>query len=645
MMVYRALLIGNSSFTADAGLNPLNAPTKDVARLHRALVDSQTGLFEDEHVRLVTERTWAEIIAEIDGFFAAAQKDDLALLYYSGHGVLDEWNRLFLCARDTRTDRLLATAVSNTRINEFIEQSAVRSTVIILDCCSSGMFKGGADVTRPIAAPGRYILSSTRGALLANDAVSATGTSLFTEHLVAGLLGEARDLDSDGFIDVREIYEYVKGRLASTRQVPHCRFDGDAAVSLARRTPVIGTKPSPPTPRSEPPFALAENVITLRNVDPDERLAPETVEIYPLGDAGIDCVAETSSDWLRAQVVDRWVVIHLEPRPGPNRGKVTVRDRRSGSVQVVRIEAYVRSRPPTPPPPPPVQPTPKPGGRDRPPFPTGGVLAVAGAVTAAVLCAVLLVVDGRPLTGNSRYVARWIDLLYPVVTGPLIGLVASTRAAGRSRATAVFAGVLAGCAAMTLSHYLWAAYRNLDRDFAYHPVWYVGMFSALALLVLSLGLVERARRLNRAPAGLDRHRMRLAIAGVAAGALGAVLVTLSRVDAPYFGRHGNRTLVWPSLELVWPSVTLALILGCLALRPWRRSALAAAAVAAAIQALAQLHLIGLPLYDLHPPHLTLAVAALVSLLLAAGLLAAAARTAGEVSERAVAGVAGGRGPG
>jgi hypothetical protein len=50
-MTYRALLIGNSLFEADAGLNPLNAPAKDVARLHRALVDSATGLFAAENVR------------------------------------------------------------------------------------------------------------------------------------------------------------------------------------------------------------------------------------------------------------------------------------------------------------------------------------------------------------------------------------------------------------------------------------------------------------------------------------------------------------------------------------------------------------------------------------------------------------------
>jgi hypothetical protein len=190
------------------------------------------------------------------------------------------------------------------------------------------------------------VVSSTRGSALANDAATGTGTSLFTEYLVTGLLGEAQDVNNDGYVDLREIYDYVRTQLTThTRQVPHCRFDGDAAVSLARRpvrTPAIAKVP-PPGYRPEPSFTLAENVITLRDVDPDERLRPETVEIYRLG-AELDCVAETDDGWLRPYVQGERLVIELYPRVGPNRGKVLVRDRRSGTAQVVRVEAYVRQR-------------------------------------------------------------------------------------------------------------------------------------------------------------------------------------------------------------------------------------------------------------------------------------------------------------
>jgi hypothetical protein len=348
-MTYRALLIGNSTFEADSSLNPLNAPTKDVARLHRALVDTETGLFDDNHVRLVTERTTDELLDELDTFFTAAHRDDLLLLYYSGHGLLDERNQLFLCGRNTRSDRLLRTAVSNVRINEFIEQSVARCTVIVLDCCGSGMFKGG-DIGLQLAGPGRYVVSSTRGSALANDAATTTGTSLFTEYLVTGLLGEAEDHNGDGFVDLREIYDYVRAQLTSTtKQVPHCRFDGDAAVTLARR-PALPPDPPPMSKvsragmRAEAPFALSENVITLHNVDPDERLGSEVVEIYPLGDAEIDCAVETDATWIRAEVRGERVVINLHPQEGSNRGKIMVRDRHSGTAQALRVEAYVNRR-------------------------------------------------------------------------------------------------------------------------------------------------------------------------------------------------------------------------------------------------------------------------------------------------------------
>ncbi|MEV6630555.1 caspase family protein [Actinoplanes sp. NPDC051470] len=350
-MTYRALLIGNSAFESDAGLNPLNAPTKDVARLHRALVDPATGVFAEENVRLVIERSSHDLLDELDTFFSAAHRDDLLLLYYSGHGLLDERNQLFLCGRNTRSDKLLRTAVSNVRINEFIEQSVARCTVIILDCCSSGMFKGG-DVSAPLAGPGRYVVSSTRGTALANDAAVPTGTSLFTEHLVTGLLGAAEDSDGDGYLDLREIFDYVRKKLtATTKQIPHCRFDGDAAVTLAKRpaAPVPAAPAVAAARAGDPSFVLSENVITLRDVGSDERLTPEVIEIYPLTDAPVNCTAETADAWLSAEVSGGRLTIGLRPRPGPNRGKVVVRDRDSGTAQVVRIHVTVeRSSRPAP---------------------------------------------------------------------------------------------------------------------------------------------------------------------------------------------------------------------------------------------------------------------------------------------------------
>lgn len=339
-MTYRALLIGNSSFDSDAGLSPLNAPVKDVARLHHALVSPDTGMFEDADVRLVTEATCARILDELDMFFASARRDDLALLYYSGHGVLDERNQLYLCARDTRSDRLLRTAISNNRINEFIDQSPTRCTVILLDCCASGQFKAGA-VEAQLAGSGKYVISSTRGAALANDSATPTGTSLFTEFVVEGLLGAARDSDGDGLIELRELYDFTRDRLrASSTQVPHCRFDGDGAIVIARIATAKDHADTGETGRRET-FMLAETSITLRDVEVDERLREETIDVLYLGAIPAELSVDTPDDWIEAWISAGTLVLRFRPRVGINRGKVTVRDTNSATTATVRIAIHV----------------------------------------------------------------------------------------------------------------------------------------------------------------------------------------------------------------------------------------------------------------------------------------------------------------
>jgi hypothetical protein len=340
-MTYRALLIGNSIFEADAGLNGLNAPVKDVARLHKALVNPSTGMFDEGSVRLVTEATCDRILDELDEFFSSARRDDLALLYYSGHGVLDAHGQLYLCGRNTVSIRLLRTAVGNRRINEFIHDSACQRTVIVLDCCSSGLFKGGGSVETQLAGPGRYIVSSTRGAELANDAALPTGTSLFTEYFVQGLLGEARA--EDGYIALRDIYDYTRTQLAAnTTQVPHCRFDGDPVIRLARvaKTPEA-QQAVVERVWDQPALALAETYIAHRDVDPDERLRDERIAIHNFTGQPLDLVTETDDDWIDATVVGDQLIVGLHPRIGVNRAKVTVRDWISGTSTAVRFLVQV----------------------------------------------------------------------------------------------------------------------------------------------------------------------------------------------------------------------------------------------------------------------------------------------------------------
>lgn len=232
---YRALLIGNSTYPADEhNLQTLKGPVKDISALNRALVDADTGLFSDVDVTLLPEATSSRAVRALGKFFAAADRDDVLLMFFSGHGKLDQLGRLHLCMQDTETTDLLSTAVSSVRISEFADASRARNVVIILDCCYAGAFRGG-EFGDAVAGPGRYVMSSCRGSQLANDATVDNGTSFFTQHLVEGLQ-HAADQDGDGYVSFSDLYAYVDRKLREDgKQIPQRRVDADGDLPLARR--------------------------------------------------------------------------------------------------------------------------------------------------------------------------------------------------------------------------------------------------------------------------------------------------------------------------------------------------------------------------------------------------------------------------
>ena len=129
-MAAHALLIGNSTFPEDPhNLPELKGPVNDLPLLRDALTDADCGVFDAARVRLLPERSKREITTAMEAFFRQADRGDLLLLYYSGHGQRDEFDNVYLCARDTRTDLLLSTAISDAEINGMMRMSPGRTLV------------------------------------------------------------------------------------------------------------------------------------------------------------------------------------------------------------------------------------------------------------------------------------------------------------------------------------------------------------------------------------------------------------------------------------------------------------------------------------------------------------------------------------
>jgi uncharacterized caspase-like protein len=102
-----ALLIGVSQY--GEGLEPLSAAPNDVSAVQRVLEHPQMAGFDQ--VQSLVEPGLVEMQDAIWHLFSQCQKDDLLLFYFSGHGITDDLNQLYLANRQTSKDNFRARAV------------------------------------------------------------------------------------------------------------------------------------------------------------------------------------------------------------------------------------------------------------------------------------------------------------------------------------------------------------------------------------------------------------------------------------------------------------------------------------------------------------------------------------------------------
>ena len=211
-----ALLIGVSEY--EPGLEPLPSAVNDVIAMQQVLTNPDMGEFADADVTVLQNPDRQKMEDAIYNLFANRAKEDLVLLYFSGHGVANEKGEFYFVSRFTRKDRqglvLPPTAVAARSVRDWMEESESQRKVIILDSCFSSAFATGIRVkdsgsinpAQFLGGKGTAILTaSTRYA----RAPENLDLSLYTHYLVEGLRTGAADRDNDGLIEIAELHEYV----------------------------------------------------------------------------------------------------------------------------------------------------------------------------------------------------------------------------------------------------------------------------------------------------------------------------------------------------------------------------------------------------------------------------------------------------
>jgi formylglycine-generating enzyme required for sulfatase activity/uncharacterized caspase-like protein len=243
-----ALLIGISAYDENSVPN-LPAVEGDLVAMRQVLENPQIADFD--RVAILPNPQRQEMADAIERLFSEGQPDDLIVLYFSGHGVKDGNENLYLTSANTRENQgrfSKASAIEARFIHDQMESSRCNRQVIILDCCFSGAFAEGlsakAFATEPIAealkaqlgvgaiveqpqSKGIASRSGNTGALgLEGRAILTSSTdsqpsfeesgsqiSVYTRHLVEGLKTGAADSNGDGVILIEELHEYAKERV------------------------------------------------------------------------------------------------------------------------------------------------------------------------------------------------------------------------------------------------------------------------------------------------------------------------------------------------------------------------------------------------------------------------------------------------
>jgi formylglycine-generating enzyme required for sulfatase activity/uncharacterized caspase-like protein len=251
-----AVLVGVNRYL-DPEINELEYCVADVRLMEKVLTERcgyesrRILVLADDQARDHLVPLRFNLDTQIRNWLLKAREGDTVLVFFSGHGFLDDRAQGFLAPKDCRKANLALSSFRTDDLRDMLLQCQASQKLLILDCCHAGGNKGADDIPSSEElggtfrkAEGLITLASCRKKQNSQE-WRAKGHGLFTYFLAAGMTGLA-DRDGNGIVDSDELYRYTfdevplaAQRELNKQQTP-VRLIGDDVVGVFALARVAG---------------------------------------------------------------------------------------------------------------------------------------------------------------------------------------------------------------------------------------------------------------------------------------------------------------------------------------------------------------------------------------------------------------------
>jgi len=164
-------------------------------------------------------------------------KKAMVVVFFSGHGMVDDAGSHYLLPYEAEASDLFGTALRHQEFQSYLDQLHTDRRVVFLDACHSGTgrepnAKGGEQGYSPTAelgaGAGLYTIASCTGGQLSYEGAK---NGIFTEHLLKLLRCEDPSAIPKEDIDITDLYPVLKRKVleaAKGKQMPTFNAEGES---------------------------------------------------------------------------------------------------------------------------------------------------------------------------------------------------------------------------------------------------------------------------------------------------------------------------------------------------------------------------------------------------------------------------------